>query len=227
MNSQINIGWFIGLASGSILFFLAYFLLSRINYKNRFKDKYDIRNHFPYEFNYESKFVDNILGNSALILSIGFAISLFALGLVYFKTNGYVLFVIISGAIYSLLILLMNFLPLKNVRIFMIFSIFLFVASFFVPAALGLTAFSLYQQFRRVIDLIVMIVSFTFALIYFVMIMNPRLSFDIRLETKCNDDGENVLVRPKYVSMAFTQWLMFFGLLISEILFILLIVLFL
>ena len=79
----MGIGWLIGLASLSILFFFAYLFFSSNNYKRRFKDKYDLRNHFPYEFNYESKFFDNPLGNVSLIMSMLFSIAFYSLTAVY------------------------------------------------------------------------------------------------------------------------------------------------
>ena len=83
------IGWYIGISSGSILFLVAFFLLSCANYKKRFNTRYDLRNHFPYEFNFESHFSLNLLGNLALIMGIACSIGLFALTASEFNKNGY------------------------------------------------------------------------------------------------------------------------------------------
>ena len=62
---NVHYAWFIGLAAGSILLFIAYYFLSSFNYKRRFNNKYEVLNYFPYELNFEGKFADNLLGNVA------------------------------------------------------------------------------------------------------------------------------------------------------------------
>ena len=217
----MNIAWLIGLAASSILFFFAYLLLSMANYKQRFKDKYDLRNHFPYEFNYQSKFSDNILGNAALILSSAFALGLFACSLVYKVNNGMLLFSLISGSIYVILFILLNFIPLKFMRIHMVFSILLFVVSFFTPSAIGLTSLRQYQETKNVIALVILIICSVVAVFNFVLAMNPRLTLNIKMQIATDEKGNEYYVRPKYIMMAFTEWLMIFSLPVSEILLIL------
>ena len=72
----MGIGLSIGLVSASFLFFFAFFLFGIFYYQKRFNLKYDIRNTFPYEINYQQSFLDNIFVNIFLILfavsSIGF-----------------------------------------------------------------------------------------------------------------------------------------------------------
>ena len=41
--------------------------------------KYDLRNHYPYELNYEGEFKDNLTGNVAIILSAAFSIAFYTL----------------------------------------------------------------------------------------------------------------------------------------------------
>ena len=221
---NIHFSWFIGLAAGSILLFFAYYFLSTFNYKKRFQNKYDFRSYFPYEFNFESKISDNILGNVALILSMFFSIGLFALGLSYYKTNGYILASVIAGAVYSLLVLAINFIPLKLLRVHFVTMILLFVASFFTPMAMGLTSFNIYQQYKSVYAIVVMVVCFIFGLMNFVLIMNPKLSFDIKMQVAVDEEGSEKYIRPKFIPVAMTEWLMTFLLPVNQILFTLLII---
>ena len=221
---SIHYAWFIGLAGGSILLFLCYFFLSNFNYKKRFNAKYDIRNCFPYEYNFESKLSDNILGNVALILSMLFSMGLFALGLAYFRTNGYLIAGIIAGIIYSILVLGINFTPLKLLRFHFVVMIILFVASFFTPMAIGLTSFNIYQITKNPYSLVLMIVCFVVGLFMFALIMNPRLSFNIKMQVAVDENGNEKLVRPKYITVAFTEWLMELLLPVNQILFTLLII---
>lgn len=214
----MNIAWLIGLASASILFFFAYLFLSQANYKQRFKQKYDIRNSFPYEFNYESKFTDNILGNIALVLCAAFALGLFSCSLAYRINNGLLLISLISGALYVLFVVLINFIPLKYLRTHMVFAVLLFVVSFVTPAAIGLTAFRVYQETKNVFALVLFIVAIVFALFNFVLVMNPKLTLNIKMQVATDEKGNEYYVRPKFIVMALSEWLAILSLTISEIL---------
>lgn len=221
---NIHYGWFIGLAAASIILFIAYFLLSTFNYKKRFENKYDVKCFFPYELNYESKLTDNLLGNIALILSMFTSMGLFALGLAYFKTNGYLIAALIAGIIYSILVLGIHFTPLKLLKFHFVVMIILFVAAFFTPMALGLTSFNVYQNTKNVFTLVLMIISFIVGLVMFVFVMNPKLSFNIKMKVAVDEQGNEKYIRPKFILVAFTEWLMVLLLPVSQILYCLLII---
>ena len=53
----------------SFLFGALFLVTSFISYKNKYKVAYNIRNMFPYELNYKSRFADNFYGNATLILA--------------------------------------------------------------------------------------------------------------------------------------------------------------
>ena len=218
------IGWIIGSVSASLVFFVSYFVLSRRNFSFRFKMNYDIRNYFPYEFNFESRFVDNILGNCSLVMMAMFSISFFAVSLTYLNLNSYLLFTAISGVILTILIAAMNFVPLKLGRIHLILAVILFAISFACPGSIALAAFREYQENNELYGLIIMIVSGIFSLFMFALTMNPKLTMNIKMETKTNEKGENVLTRPKYIVVAFTEWLSIFSLLLDEILIVILLI---
>ncbi len=221
---KIHISWFIGLFGGAIIFFVGYILFSLLNYKKRFKMQYDFRNYFPYELNYESKFADNLFGNLSLIMSMGFSLALFALGLSYFKTNGYLLVVMISGALYSLFVVLINFIPLKFMRAHLIFTIFLFIMSFATPGSAALTAFNVYQQTKAVYPITIMVICSVVTLFVFGLIMNPKISLNIKMNVATDDKGKEYYVRPKYIMIAFTEWMLIFGLILSELLYLLVLI---
>ena len=221
---KVHISWFIGLFGGAIIFFVGYILFSITNYKKRFKNQYDLRNYFPYELNYESKFADNLFGNLSLIMSMAFSLALFALGLSYFKTNGYLLVVMIAGALYSVFVALINFIPLKYLKTHLIFTIILFIVAFLTPGSAGLTAFNIYQQNNEIYPIVVMSVAALVALFVFGLIMNPKLSLNIKMNVATDENGNEYYVRPKYIVMAFTEWMLIFGLIISQLLYLLVII---
>ena len=221
---NIHYGWFIGLAAASIILFITYFLLSTFNYKKRFENKYDVKCFFPYELNYESKLADNLLGNIALILSMFTSMGLFALGLAYFQTNGYLIAALIAGIIYSILVLGIHFTPLKLLKFHFVVMIILFLAAFFTTMALGLTSFNVYQNTKNVFALVLMIISFLVGLVMLVFVMNPKLSFNIKMKVAVDEQGNEKYIRPKFILVAFTEWLMVLLLPVSQILYCLLII---
>ena len=221
---SIHYAWFIGLAAGSILLFISYIFLSTFNYKKRFENKYDLRNCFPYEFNFESKLTDNLLGNVALIASMFLSMGLFALGLAFYQNNGYIIAGTIAGIVYSILVLAINFTPLKTLRFHFVMMVILFVAAFFTPMALGLTSFSIYQTTKQVYPIVLMVICFVIGLLMFVLIMNPKLSFNIKMKVAVDEQGNEKYVRPDFITVAFTEWMMVLLLPASQILYCLLII---
>ena len=217
----MNIGWFIGLAGGSIVFFIASLIASMANYKNRFKDKYDFRNHFPYEFNYGSTFSLNILGNVLFLLSLAFSAGLYILTSSVIITNGYITYSLIAGTLFSIFAGTMMFVSLKNLKLHLILSVFLYGLAFATPAAIGLGAFSVFQQTRQAYPLVIFIVCMVFGFSAFIFVMNPKLSLNIKMQKAVDPNGQEVYVRPKFINVAFTEWVMIFELFICHILLIL------
>ena len=217
----MHIGWYIGLSISSILFFVSYFLLSRANYKKRFGTDYDFRNHFPYELNFEAPFSLNLLGNIALVMGCALSTGLFALTLSEIRNNGFIIYALISGALYSIFIAVINFIPLKTIKIHLLFAIFLFASAFATPCAIGLGAFNYYQGSKDVFSLVVMIISLTIGLFHFVLIMNPKLSLNIKMQVATDEKGNQIYIRPKFIMMAFTEWMLIFSVALSQIMLIL------
>lgn len=217
----MNIGWFIGLASAFIIFFIAYFIFSRQNYKRRFGTDYDLRNHFPYEFNFEAPFSLNILGNVFLILACAVSIGFFALTSAEIKNNGFIIYSLITGVLYSIAIGVVNFIPLKTIKTHLLFSVILYGVAFATPCAIGLGAFNVYQGSKSVFALVTFIISMVVGLFHFVLIMNPKVSLNIKMQAAIDEKGNEIYIRPKYIMMAFTEWLLSFEMITSQILLIL------
>lgn len=214
----MSFGWLLGLSIASLIFFAASFVFSCRNYKRRFKENYDVRNHFPYEFNFESSFSENILGNITLIFSLTFAIGLFAVVPSYIRNNGMLLYVLISGIIFSIVVGAAHFIPLKYLKTHLVFSVLLFAASFATPASIALTALKEYQLHNEIGVLVFMIISFVIAGFAFLMIMNPKMSLNIKMNVATDDHGNEIYLRPKYIVFAISEWILIYSLLVSEIL---------
>ena len=217
----MHIGWYIGLSISFILFFVSHFVLSRANYKKRFGTNYDFRNHFPYEFNFEAPFSLNILGNVALIMACTISVGFFSLTASEITANGFIIFALISGAIYSIMIGVMNFIPLKTLKAHLFLSIILYASAFATPCAIGLGAFNVYQGSKSPFPLVVMILSLVIGLFHFVLIMNPTLSLNIKMQVATDEKGNEIYVRPKLIMMAFTVWMLMFDMVLVQVMLIL------
>ena len=218
------IGWCVGLSASTILFFILHLTSSTALYKKRFEHTYDVRNHFPYEFNYQSPFNINLLGNIALILASALSVGFFSLTATKVNTNGYVLYSLIAGCIYSILICVIHFIPLKYMKTHLIFTVLLLASAFVSPCAIGLGAIAHYQDTKEVFSLVIFIISMVVGGFYFLLAMNPKLSPNIKMIAAKDEQGNEIYLRPKFIVMAFSEWMAIFGLALSHILLILLLI---
>lgn len=181
-------------------------MLMKNNYFQRFKDKYDIRNHFPYEMNYELRFKDNLIGNLILIAS-------FLLGTVYLFTyselrfDGMLISIIASGTLSAILIVFLFLTPLKHLRLHLLETIFLFASSFSFSSLVCIECYREFKDLENPLSIAGVILSALMALIIFILIMNPKLSKWANLESKVNEDGSTSYIRPKYFVLAYSEWI--------------------
>ena len=214
----MNLPYLLGLSIASIVFFVLYVVFSIFNYKKRFNKSYDLRNTFPYEFNYGSSFKENVLGNIFLIMSCLFSLGLFAFsGSIGFK-NGFVIAAMAAGIIYALAMLLVVFIPLKYLKTHIVFAALLMIAAFSLPVVVGLGVFQHYQNEKDILSLIIAIACFVVGLFSFAISMNPKLSLNFKMQVATDDKGNEYYVRPKYIMFAFTEWMTTLILFISQIL---------
>ena len=187
------------------LLLIIFVLFSILNYKNRFHMKYDLRNHYPYELNYESKFNDNLTGNVAIIASSSFSIAFYCLFNNTY-TNGFFLFVLIAGSIYSVILTSLVFISLKHLRMHLILVLFSIVLSFLIPFANAMGCAISFRNTNEAKMLIMTIINSIYCLFIFVLMMNPKLSRWAELKEEKNHDGTVKYVRPKVFILAFIEW---------------------
>ena len=177
---------------------------------------YDLRNHFPYELNFESKFKDNLFGNVCISVSTVLSILFF----IFFDEthlNGFLLFAMIAGIVNSLIILSLVFVPLKLLKAHLILVTVNIALSFLVPFSLAMAASFSYSSYKEVGQLVFIILPALICIFIFILIMNPKLTKWALLDKKTNPDGSVSYVRPKIFILAFTEWLLFFSSVITEI----------
>ena len=221
---MIHIGWLIGTSSSSILMFVCFMIFSIINYKKRFQLEYDLRNHFPYELNYDGKYKDNLFGNICLTLSMLFSLAFFSLTSGFFVKNAVLIFCLIAGAIYSAIVFFLPFVNLKRIYIHVVTAVMLSCFAFLTPASVGLVAFQQFQIEKSIFCLVIFIISVIFGLFNFVLIMNPKFSFNIQMKKVKLETGEEKIERPKIIVIALSEWIMMFSIFITQLLLILVLI---
>lgn len=189
----------------STVLLIVFILFSILNYKNRFNRKYDLRNHYPYELNYEGKFNDNLTGNVAVIGNAAFSIAFYCLFNNTY-TNGFFIFVLIAGSIYSIILTSLVFISLKNLRIHLVLVLFSIVLSFLIPFANAMACAINFRNTNEVKSLVMTIVNSIYCLFIFALMMNPKLSHWADLKQEHNSDGTIKYVRPKVFILAFIEW---------------------
>ena len=211
-------GYVIGLFFASIIFFFSFFIFSKMHYQHKYKIKYDIRNMFPYEHNFKSGFFDNALGNMCFVFfgltTVSFYILALQEGFVIRQT--YILF--IAAILHLLASILVVFIPLERIKLHLFISLFSIVFSFPLFGAVAFIALKEYQDFRSIVDLVIGIIAIILCIAYFFISMNPNLNKQINYETVKNEDGTVTYKRPKYITLAFTEWLSIFATILSSFL---------
>ena len=192
----------------AIAFFLLFAIASRFTYKNRFKVDYSVKNMFPFEFNYNAAFHVNLYGNCGIVLSI-FASIFFFVFLDTSYHSGYLIACMISGIISAIMVLCLSFLQPKLYKWHFIFAALLFTSLFMTAALLAIEAFSYWHNANMAIGGVTFFVSTLLAIFIFAIAMNPRLTKPVKSEVKVID-GVEMNVRPKYVALAFSEWILFF-----------------
>lgn len=204
-------GYIIGFFVAEVVFFIAFIIFSRLNYRRRFSNVYDHRNMFPYELNYESRFSDNLVGNICFLFFVGLHLGV-AILCMDSLLNEKLIFNLITTILYSVSVLLVLFVPLKLLKTHLICSTFIIGASFLSFASIGYTLLTLYEPFGKSPTFIVLsVISFVVAIFYFILVMNPKLSSWAKVD-KVEQDGKTIYQRPKVFYLALCEWFGIFGL---------------
>ncbi|HNX15885.1 MAG TPA: hypothetical protein PKO28_00705 [Bacilli bacterium] len=203
----------------SILFGALFLVTSFIRYKNKYKVTYNVRNMFPYELNYKSPFAENFYGNVSLILAIlSSCVFFFTFDLKF--DNGFFIMIFISGIISSILFIAIAFIPLDFIRLHSALFILYMIFSFLLPTSISIGSYVYNQQIggSSPIPFIIFIIAFIITLVTMVLLLNPKLTLNLRMKEEIAPDGSIKYVRPNIITMAFTEWLLFFFLFANEIL---------
>ena len=200
----------------SILFFIAFVVVSLFNHRRIHKMDYRLRNYFPYELNYRLKYKENFYGNMFFAL---FVISniFFLIFFDQYHNDGYLIFALIAGAMLLIIIILLIYVPLDKLRLFTTINAFLFVFSLALPAGIFLFNYFKFKQTEQAINVVGMVLSLIGVLVVLILLANPKLSNWAKMDEQINEDGSKQVIRPKYFVLAYSEWILLFLFLYNEV----------
>ena len=207
----------LGLLLFSVFFLLGFLILSIFHYNRKFNTSYKIRNYFPYELNYDSYFTDNAAGNFAMIFMSFCLLGFFAtFDLSY--NNSFLIAIMIFGILLTITIPVLVLTPLKYLKAHIAIVITQFLLSVCLPASIAIASLKSYQDADGGAIAIISLIGSTMVAVFFVILaLNPRLSLNIRMDEKIDENGQKQYVRPKAIPLAFTEWMFILSIFIDAI----------
>ena len=167
---------------------------------------YSVKNMFPFEFTYKSDFKNSFYTYMFLLLFVLASMGLFITFDMTYK-DGYHIFILISGIACSLLIVAMFMVPLTRLRLHTILAILFFTLNFACSTSVFISTYKSNQEIFSPVKIVCLVLGGLIILTQFGAILNPRMTLNFKAEEKVNEQGEKVMVRPKWVVFAFTEWL--------------------
>ena len=196
----------LGILIIAIVFFSLFIVSSVLIYRRRINMTYSIKNMFPFEFTYKSDFKNSFYTYLFLLL---FAFTCMGFFITFDRTyvNGLHIFMMISGIACSLLIVSLVMVPLTRLRAHVLLAIIFFTFNFFCAGSTMLDAWRSNQEYLSPVKIICIVIGGLIVVTQFISFLNPRMTLNFKAEEKINENGEKVMVRPKWVVLAFTEWL--------------------
>ena len=206
--------------------FIVFYVVSASFYYKRHKTKYRFYKMFPYEFNYPSVFKENIYGNVLLFLSCLCVVAFYQINPLQtiYSTIG-----IIISIVTTMLIVVLLLFPIRYLRTHMIISCILMTLGAAGPL---FNFFMAYSQLKivendvsKALCFVSMSISAVLAVSMLMLIINPKLTFKIYMDKTTDEQGNEVLERPKLIFMALSEWWAIFLFFLSPLAILLLVIL--
>lgn len=194
---------FLSIAVTSLVAFL---VASIANYNNKYNRKYSVLNTFPYELNFDAPFKENLIGNLLLILSSIMLMTFYAFLWSKFM-NGFMILLMVSGIIASILPIFLVLVPVTHLKSHLIVDTLSFAFTFTNVGAVFVLAFFDFRENDNIGSFIMVFISGFFLLLYVFILLNPKLSKWGNADKVKNADGTMTYVRPKFFPLAYTEWL--------------------
>ena len=190
-----------------ICLFIVFYVVSSFLYAKRHETKYHFYNMFPYEFNYPSVFKDNLYGNLLLILG---CLAIMAFYEFASFSDIYSIVAIILSILQTMIVILLVLMPLRYLRTHIVISVLSMVFSMALAAFNFLIALNEMKiattETIKVVSIISMVIAGLLSLSMVILILNPKMTFKIYADKRIDDEGNEILERPKVIAIALTEW---------------------
>lgn len=193
----------------TLTFFLAGYFISATFYQKKHDVKYSFTRMFPYEFNYPNAFRGNIYGNVAFIVAMISNISFYIYNVSFVNNSVTNIAITIIAVVLAGLILCLFFLPLQFLRMHMIIALLAMTLAMGLPALGCFNAYSglkIAMNDMKWVYILAIVIGGLIALTMLIFILNPRATFRIYLDKSVDKNGNEVLMRPKFIPIAFNEW---------------------
>ena len=211
------VGLLTGLSILSVFFVFLSIVAGRISYKGRNQKQYSFRNTFPFEFNYNAKFIDNFYSNSLINLSVLLSGLFYIFFLTKVHNDGVLLSLGIFGLISSICLGFLYFVPLKLIKPHLLLDAIFFMANIIVASLIAIGGYKIRQEGGALDFLIFFYIGLALTAANLIVIFNPKLSTKLMAIKKGDENGQEYYERPRYIVLAFSEWLMLFSFYINLI----------
>jgi hypothetical protein len=197
----------------SIVLIAIFFLFSLLSYKEENNKKYDFRCMFPYELNSYKNTKDNIFGKISLVLSLVLICYFFIAIPSYGRSNFEIQIPLALFATLSIISSIsLFFIPFKFLKLHLVLDIILFVSLVSLTLSLSFYGLEFVKSLgasEEYITFGIIIVSVCLVLLIplLILIFNPKLKNWSKLVEIKNDDGTFTYNRPKWFTLAYTEWI--------------------
>lgn len=198
----------IGTFALTIIFLAILLIVSPLLYKRRNDEDFNIRNCFPFELNYRSEFKENFSTHLILALFILSSCGFYAT----FNMNysGYLLFVMIGGILSTFSIYALFYVPLLRLKSHIIAATLAFTLRLATSASIFIASWRMNQIEISWITITSIVLSGIAMFISLALIFNPKLTLNFKAMEVVKENGEKEYVRPKYISLALSEWIIIF-----------------
>ena len=206
--------------------FVIFYVVSAAFYLRRHKTKYHFYKMFPYEFNYPNVFRQNVYGNVLLVLACLSVIAFYNINPLQsiYSTIG-----IVISIVTTILIIVLLLFPIRYLKAHMVVSCILMTLGAAAPL---FNFFAAYSQLKivetelgKALCFVSMSISAVLAVSMLMLIINPKLTFKIYMDKTTDEQGNEVLERPKFIFMALSEWWAIFLFFLSPLAILLLVIL--
>ncbi len=198
----------IGTFALTVVFLALLLIVSPLLYKRRNEEDFNIRNCFPFELNYRSEFKENFYTHLILALFILSSCGFYAT----FNTNysGYLLFVMIGGILSTFSIYALFYVPLLRLRLHITVATLAFTLRLATSTSIFIASWRMNQNAVNWIAISSIVLSSIAMFISLALIFNPKLTLNFKAMEVVKENGEKEYIRPKYISLALSEWILIF-----------------